>query len=220
VNAPLLSENAGTSVLPHVEVIHDTVRAESLLHPVRLRLLGELIKPESAAGLARRLGLPRQIVNYHVRHLEADGLVRVVAERRKRNCIERVVQATARAYVIAPAALGPLALNPDAVGDRFSPASLLAMAGRIVRDVGELQREADHTRQRLATLTVETEVHFASQRDQQTFVAELTDVVADLVAKYNQPAIAGGPRSAFVVAGYPNPRRPSVSAAPSSLADD
>jgi hypothetical protein len=134
--------------------------------------------------------------------------------------MERVVQATARGYVIAPAALGPLALNPDAVGDRFSPASLLAIAGRIVRDVGELQRQADHTRQRLATLTVETEVHFASRSDQQAFVSELTDAVARLVAKYDRPAVADGPRSAFVVAGYPNPRSPSVSAPPSRLVDD
>ena len=34
-----------------------------------------LDQPDSAAGLARRLGVPRQKLNYHLRLLEDDGLV-------------------------------------------------------------------------------------------------------------------------------------------------
>ena len=100
-----------------VEVIDDPERAASLLNPVRLRLLQELAEPDSAAGVARRLELPRQAVTYHVRQLEADGLVTLVEERRKRNCVERVVQATARSYVISPTALGALGVDPDRVRD-------------------------------------------------------------------------------------------------------
>ena len=79
-----------------LEVIEDPGQAASVLNPIRLRLLNELVEPDSAAGLARRLKLPRQAVTYHVRQLEADGLVSLIEERRRRNCVERVVQATAR----------------------------------------------------------------------------------------------------------------------------
>ena len=85
-----------------VHVIAEAGPAASALHPFRLRILGELGEAESAAELARRLGVPRQLVNYHLRQLERDGLVETVGERRKRNCTERLVRAVARSYVISP----------------------------------------------------------------------------------------------------------------------
>jgi len=60
------------------------------------------------AGLARKLGLPRQRLNYHLRALEDAGLVELVEERRKGNCFERLLRATARSFVISPEALGVL----------------------------------------------------------------------------------------------------------------
>ena len=56
-----------------IEVIQDAATAESLLDPVRTRLLGALAEPASATMLASRLGLPRQLVNYHLRTLERTG---------------------------------------------------------------------------------------------------------------------------------------------------
>ena len=35
----------------------------------------------SAAGLAKRIGIPRQKLNYHIRQLEKQGLVEEVGER-------------------------------------------------------------------------------------------------------------------------------------------
>ena len=62
-----------------VEVIDDPAAAVVALDPVRARLLAELVaEPASAAALAERVGLARQKVNYHLRTLEAHGLVRVV----------------------------------------------------------------------------------------------------------------------------------------------
>ena len=61
----------GTSAAVHV--IDDVARAATVLHPLRLRILAELGRPDSAAGLARRLGLPRQQLNYHLRQLEHQG---------------------------------------------------------------------------------------------------------------------------------------------------
>jgi hypothetical protein len=50
------------------------------------------------------LALPRQQVGYHLRALEQAGLVELVEERRKGNCIERIVRAAACSYVISPEA--------------------------------------------------------------------------------------------------------------------
>src|SRR5215469_7755703 len=144
-----------------LEVIEEPERAASVLDPMRRQLLDELAVPDSAAGLARRLGLPRQVVTYHVRQLEAEALVSFVAERRKRNCVERIVQATARSYVISPDVLGPLAADPARVEDQFSSTYLLAVASKLIRDVGALRGRADAAGKRLATLTAQADVRFA-----------------------------------------------------------
>ena len=125
-----------------VAVIGDPAAAEVSLDPVRARLLAELAEPASATMLAARVGLPRQKVNYHLRALERHGLVELVEERRKGNCTERVLRATAASYVISPAALAAVQPDPDRAPDRVSAAWLLAVASRLVRDVGD----ADHRR--------------------------------------------------------------------------
>ena len=88
-----------------VAVIESPAAAEASLDPVRSRLLAELAEPGSATTLAARVHLPRQKVNYHLRTLERHGLVELVEERRKGNVTERVMRATAAAYVISPSAL-------------------------------------------------------------------------------------------------------------------
>src|SRR5262245_58140558 len=92
-----------------VAVIRDTEQAAAVLQAGRLALLAERRAPDSAAGLARRLRMPRQRVNYHLRELERVGLVEFVEQRRKGNCIERILRATATSYVISPEALGAIA---------------------------------------------------------------------------------------------------------------
>lgn len=186
-----------------LEVIDDPGQAASVLNPIRLRLLNELVEPDSAAGLARRLKLPRQAVTYHVRQLEADGLVSLVEERRRRNCVERVVQATARTYVISPGALGALAVDPEQIGDRFSSTFLIAVAARMIRDVSALRRLADQADKRLATLTIQTEVRFATPAEQHAFAYELADTLGQLVMKYHREDAPEGPEFSFTVTGHP-----------------
>jgi DNA-binding transcriptional ArsR family regulator len=95
-----------------VAVIEDAAAAEVSLDPIRARMLAELAEPHTATTLAARLGLARQKVNYHVKTLEQHGLVELVEERRKGNMTERVVRASAAAYVISPAALATVAPDP------------------------------------------------------------------------------------------------------------
>jgi len=189
-----------------VEVIEQPEQAASVLDPMRSHLLDALAEPDSAAGLARRLGMPRQVITYHVRQLEAEGLVSFVEERRKRNCVERIVQATARSYVISPAALGPLGADPARVEDQFSSTYLLAVASKLIRDVGTLRRRADASGKRLATMTAQADVRFASPADQHAFAAELAECLGQLAAKYHQPEASHGRSYSFVVAGHPTLR--------------
>lgn len=170
---------------------------------MRRQMLDALAEPDSAAGLARRLGMARQVVTYHVRQLEAEGLVSFVAERRKRNCVERIVQATARSYVISPAALGPLGADPARVEDQFSSTYLLAVASKLIRDVGTLRRRADASGKRLATMTAQADVRFANPADQHAFAAELTECLGRLAAKYHKPEASHGRSFSFVIAGHP-----------------
>lgn len=197
-----------------LHVIEDPERAVSVLHPLRRRILAELERPDSAAGLARRLGLPRQQLNYHVRQLEQEGLIEAVGQRKKRNCTERLVRAVARSYLIGPATLGPLAVEPDRVQDHLSSAYLIAVAAQVIREVASLRERADRAKKRLPTLTLQADVRFASPGAQHAFAEELAQEVARLVAKYHDDTTPGGRRFRVIAGAYPEPRQGGGRAAP------
>jgi DNA-binding transcriptional ArsR family regulator len=190
-----------------VAVIEDPAAAEVSLDPVRARLLAELAEPSSATRLGERVGLPRQKVNYHLKALERHGLVELVEERRKGNCTERIMQATAASYVISPAALAAVAPDPGRSPDQLSARWLLAVAGRLVRDVGELIGAAAQARQRVATFAVDGEVRFASAADRAAFAEELTGAITSLVARYHHEGAECGRDHRVVVAIHPSVNR-------------
>jgi DNA-binding transcriptional ArsR family regulator len=186
-----------------VQVIQSQASAETLLKPDRLRLLEMLSEPDSASGLARKLDMPRQTVNYHLRELENEGLVELVETRARRNCLERVVRATARSYVISPLVLGRLGLDPGAVRDEFSSAYLVSAAARAINDVTVLRQRANRAGKKLATLAMETEIRFASARSRQEFTTELLQTIAALAMKYHDEHAAGGRSFRLLVGAHP-----------------
>jgi DNA-binding transcriptional ArsR family regulator len=190
-----------------LSVIDDPAAAGVSLDPVRARLLAELAEPGSASSLAPKVGLARQKVNYHLRTLEQHGLIELVAQRRKGNMTERVMQATAASYVISPAALGAVAPDPGRAPDRLSARWLIAVAARTVREVGELLAGATSAGKRLATFAVDGEVRFASASDRAAFADELAQAVTALVGKYHDEGAAGGRRHRVVIAIHPESRR-------------
>jgi len=191
-----------------VAVIQDPATAEVSLDPIRARLLAELAEPASATMLAARVGLPRQKVNYHLRSLEQHGLVELVEERRKGNCTERLLRATAASYVISPAALAAVAPDPARAPDRLSARWLLAVASRLVRDTGELITGAAKARKPLATFAIDGEVRFASAADRAAFARELAGAVTALVGKYHDDTAEGGREHRVVVAVHPSVTTP------------
>jgi DNA-binding transcriptional ArsR family regulator len=192
-----------------VAVIEDPAAAEVSLDPVRARLLAELAEPASATMLAARVGLPRQRVNYHLRSLERHGLVELVEERRKGNCTERLLRATAASYVISPAALAAVAPDPAHAPDRLSARWLLAVASRLVRDMGELITGAAKAGKPLATFAIDGEVRFASAADRAAFAQELASAVTALIGKYHDDTAEGGREHRVIVAVHPSVRTPT-----------
>ncbi|MBO3089779.1 winged helix-turn-helix domain-containing protein [Cellulomonas dongxiuzhuiae] len=185
-----------------IEVIEDPHTAATALDPVRSRLLGELVVPASAAGLAARVGIARQKVNYHLRALESHGLVELAEERRHGGLTERVLRASAASYVVSPAAVSASAAEPDAEADRESARYLVALAGRLVREVGALARRAGTSGRRLSTLTIDTQIGFRSAADRAAFADDLTAAVLDLAARYHHD---DGRPHRLVVAAHPVP---------------
>jgi len=193
--------------LAELEVIDDPAAAVVVLDPIRARLLAELAEPGSAASLASRVGLARQKVNYHLRALEAHGLVRHVEERRWGGIVERRLIATAASYVVSPAALGHVASDPARSSDRLSARYLIALAARIVREVGELLRGSKEQGKQLATLAIDTEIRFRSPADRAAFTAQLTEAITGLVARYHDEAAPGGRAHRLVLVAHPSPRK-------------
>ena len=185
-----------------VEVIEDPAAAVVALDPVRSRLLAELREPASAGALAARVGIARQKVNYHLRALEAHGLLELAEVRKHGGINERVLRATAASYVISPAALAQTGADPEQSADRFSAGYVVALAARVVREVGSLARRADAAGKRLPTMAIDTEIRFRSAQERAAFADELTAAILDLTARYHHD---GGRPHRLVVAAHPVP---------------
>lgn len=190
-----------------IQVIDDPAVATVALEPMRSRLLSELATPASAATLAARVGLARQKVNYHLKALEAHGLVRMTEERKWGGLTERLVVATAASYVVSPGALGPVAVDPNREVDRLSAGYLIALGARIVREMGDLIRRAKESDKRLATLSIDTEVRFRSPVDRAAFSEELAEAITTLVSKYHDASAEGGRAHRLVVVAHPLPQK-------------
>jgi DNA-binding transcriptional ArsR family regulator len=193
------------AAVPSLLIVRRPDQAQVLLHPERRRLVEALSSgPDSASGLARRLGEKRQRLNYHLRLLEEAGHVELAEERWKGSKPERVMRLVAQQYVLDPAAIGSVAADPDRVSDRFSATYLVALASRALRELADLLDRAKQHRVRLATASVNTTVRLQSPAAFSAFAADLTQAVATVIAKYHDERGEG--RWFRVVAGaYPGP---------------
>jgi DNA-binding transcriptional ArsR family regulator len=186
---------------------------------VRARLLSVLAEPASASTAAKKVGLSRQKANYHLHELEQHGLVELVEERRRGNMLERVLQASAASFVISPATLAELAPDPGRSPDNLSARWLLALAARLVREVGELMRGARAAGKPLATYAIDGEVRFSSAAERALFAEELGFAVRDLVAKYHDEKAPGGRKHRIVVALHPSVKTAAEAADAGEAAD-
>ncbi len=155
-------------------------QAQALLDETRLRLLTELVAGRvrgeagaSAADLSRRLGIKRQLVNYHLRELEVAGLVAAVAETRRGSATTRVMAATAERYEIDPEILGTVGAE------------------------GAGQSAESSSRSRPGLVEDLVDVAFASEADREAFVEDARAELLRLAREY--ASADGGVRVAVKV---------------------
>ena len=186
-------------------MLADEAAVEVALDPIRASILGALTEPGSATTVAAAVGLTRQKVNYHLKALEAHGLVELAEERMWGGITERLLRRSARHLVVAPDVLQRSSLDPNAIADRLSVAYLIAVNARTVSEVGAIANTvADGTR--VPTLTVDTVIGFESADDRAAFAAELQAALAALVARYHHD---DGRPHRLTVSSYPQPKETS-----------
>jgi hypothetical protein len=111
-----------------------------------------------------------------------------------------VVAPTASAFAVSPSALGPLAPDSRELRDRTSAEFLAARAGEVIRDLGRLLAGDE----RVPTLTLETQITFASDHERAAFARDLQAAIAELISRYHDAG--GGNTFTVLVAAYPEVR--------------
>ena len=186
-------------------MLANAAAVEVALDPIRAAILDALAEPGSAATVAAAVGLTRQKVNYHLKALEAHGLVELAEERVWGGITERLMRRSARHLVVSPAVLQRAAVDPDEVADRLSAAYLVAVNARTVSEVGAIT-SGTTADTRLPTLTVDTVIGLRSPEDRAAFATDLQSAVAALVARYHHD---DGRPHRLTISSYPRPEEPS-----------
>jgi DNA-binding transcriptional ArsR family regulator len=180
------------------DLLDEPERLRRALSPLRRRLLARLRTAASATQLAAEFEISRQRLGYHLRQLEESGLVELVELRPRRGFVERVLRATADAYVVDPAVMGRHEEALD--GGRHAAEHLVDVAAATVGDVARMQAAAERSGKRLLTFTLETEVRLAAPAEMHRFTEALATAIANVVTEFNSPA---GRRYRVVAAGHP-----------------
>jgi len=185
---------------PDLDIVTDPSRAQTLLDPLRLRILGLAQSALSASDMAARLRLPRQRVNYHVRRLAERGFLRRAGRQRKRNMVEQLYVAVARRFLLSPELLQGVAADWREVPDAASAAYLLSLTSRVQSDVLRAARAAEEDGRRLSTLSLKSQFRFESVEQRADFARTIREAVVEAVARHTLPDEPAGRRAA---AGLP-----------------
>jgi DNA-binding transcriptional ArsR family regulator len=92
--------------LPQTFMLDSPEQLKAISDPFRQQLIGAFVQPATAKDAAKRLEVPVGRLYHHLDQLEAAGLIKVVAERRRRGAVERTFQAVARRFAVSADALG------------------------------------------------------------------------------------------------------------------
>jgi hypothetical protein len=86
--------------------------------------------------------------------------------------------------------------------DQFSSSYLVAVAARAIQDLGRLRQKAQAAEKRVATLTLDTELQFASAHARNAFAEDLSNSLAELIARHHVED-KGGRRFRLFLGMYP-----------------
>jgi DNA-binding transcriptional ArsR family regulator len=196
----------------NMQTLHSGTTAATLLaHPMRTTILAQAREPVSASELARRIGQPRQRVNYHVRQLAQAGLLQLAGQQRKRNMVEQQYVASARAYVLSPDLLNEAGLKLEDVQDASSAGHLVALCARAQTEVAQVMESAQSAGLRVRTMSMQSDLRFTSAEQRADFTRELLEAVTEVIARHSAPFVdergapARGRPFRLLVGCYPVP---------------
>ncbi|HEY9856845.1 MAG TPA: helix-turn-helix domain-containing protein [Stenomitos sp.] len=153
--------------------------AKTLLNPIRISLLRLLREPQTCTDLARKLEMTPQRVNNHLKELLQEGLIEKVGEQTKRNLVEGIYQAIAKAYWLSPRLLQEGCLGSD---ERLSLNNLLLMAERLQDDVTALLSQVGA--EAIPSVGVTAEIRLAGAHERERFIRDYTALMQELLQKY------------------------------------
>ena len=165
-------------------LIDTTDQLVAITHPTRLRILDELRTPGTAAGAARSLGEPRQLINHHVRALAKVGLLRSAGERRNGNFVEQLYESTAGTFILSPRITWGEGERVRTLAEQLSLRHLVEFGERLQRDAITLLDRAAFDGDEIPSATVEATVRFADAAARSAFLDEYLHVTAELVEKH------------------------------------
>lgn len=160
---------------PSVQLIADPDRVVETLSAARRRILAALDEPDSATGLARRLGTTRQSVNYHLRSLEDAGLVELHEEKPRRGLTERVMRRSSDVILVDPTAFDTTGLS---TGDVVGLNGVVSLARDLIARAAEVSTRAGERGQRVAAASLHTEIRLASPSDLNEMLTEIAAIIA------------------------------------------
>jgi DNA-binding transcriptional ArsR family regulator len=162
----------------HVTMLHDPDQVIDAMSPLRRDILAALDEPDSATGLAARLGSTRQKINYHLRALERVGLVEVDELRPRRGLTERLMRRTSNIVLVDPAAFDTSGMSRlDVAG----LSGVVAMATDLIRQAARVAALAGPRRERVAAASLDTEVRVGSP----SALTAMLEEVAAVIARYD-----------------------------------
>jgi DNA-binding transcriptional ArsR family regulator len=98
----LLKERQGSQLVP-ARVFSDPKVAQTILQPMRWKILNELIKDEKCAkDLSKILQTSEQVICYHLKELERAGFVRIEKTNRIRGAMAKYYRADQKAIAVIP----------------------------------------------------------------------------------------------------------------------
>jgi hypothetical protein len=125
--------------------------------------------------------------------------------------IEQRYVASARAFVLSPRLLGPIAPDWREIEDTASADYLLALTEQVRDDLERVSHEAAAQGQRISTFSIKSQFRFESPEQRARFADALREAIVDVIARHSNPSRREGGRPGrgrpfrLVLACYPAP---------------
>ena len=173
-----------------------------LAHPLRVRILDALHEPDSAAGLARRIGANPPEGQLPPPRSSNGQASSSRGERRAGNLVETLYRGVARTFLVPPRLTWSDPGRMEALQEQHSLERLVLAGERVQREAAVLLDRAAFDGEQIASLAVEAEVRLGSDAERAAFLDAYLEAIGPLLTKYGRKR---GVPYRVTIAAYPDP---------------